>query len=612
MKRLSRVPARLTSTQRDYAKRTYAQLDTNGVALLQLPTGQGKTLVALKVIAEVLCHSLRPRPVVLVTPKMGRARQEQVLLEAFLGKRKSSVEDHEPWTRDASSVGGLARLHKGRAPRLGKVEWRSPQNLDKLPSGAIVVLDEIHRFPTFLKRQGNRAYELPIGRPCSPSKRKRFLLLSATPINPTRISEAEESGRADFDEEARCEDKKIRTGYLDLYRAMLGLSWLKTERKRELLRKLDAPEGAADLVTFAGVLLEVMKNLTPVPGPRKLATLGPKGKPAYQPAISPHKDECYAPSLKGLLGFHEGLPDEDDLHYYCAERMALAGATAKQSKQNETGSTGFLPLPKTFRGKGLFHHQPKALYVQETLRSLRVLEKNKMQIRRQLGGKVAALYDFLRHTWSERSGQKKWRVLIYCAHRGSVAALAAELKNRFAKDKIACSCETPSMPAYGKWGGRRVVWDTEGYSSGEDSPRRCEGEVITQFRRARDNLRCGAKPNTLHCPRGFVLVTSDRLSESIDLHDHCEVMIHFDLDWSPLRMMQRYGRLWRIDKVKNPDKPPKQPAVFHMVQPGSVDEEILWRLENRWARLRKLGLGLDTVALDYWLGKRIYGRADSK
>jgi hypothetical protein len=42
------------------------------------------------------------------------------------------------------------------------------------------------------------------------------------------------------------------------------------------------------------------------------------------------------------------------------------------------------------------------------------------------------------------------------------------------------------------------------------------------------------------------------------------------------------------------------------VQPGSVEEEILWRLEKRWKRLTALGLGLDTVRLEDALGVRIY------
>ena len=100
-----------------------------------------------------------------------------------------------------------------------------------------------------------------------------------------------------------------------------------------------------------------------------------------------------------------------------------------------------------------------------------------------------------------------------------------------------------------------------------------------------------------------MLVTSDRLSESIDLHNTCEIMIHFDLDWSPLRMIQRYGRLWRLEK---PKRKPKPPAVFHMIQPGSVDEEIFWRLQKRWESLKKLQLGLELVDLTHALGERIY------
>lgn len=67
---------RLYPEQNKYARQILRQIRENGVALLQLPTGQGKTLIALKVAAEELSHSRQPRPVVLVT----RKRQDSELL----------------------------------------------------------------------------------------------------------------------------------------------------------------------------------------------------------------------------------------------------------------------------------------------------------------------------------------------------------------------------------------------------------------------------------------------------------------------------------------------------------------------------------------------------
>ena len=44
-----------------------------------------------------------------------------------------------------------------------------------------------------------------------------------------------------------------------------------------------------------------------------------------------------------------------------------------------------------------------------------------------------------------------------------------------------------------------------------------------------------------------VLVTTDRLSEGVDLHRHCRHLVHYELDPSPLRVIQREGRVRRID-----------------------------------------------------------------
>ena len=43
-----------------------------------------------------------------------------------------------------------------------------------------------------------------------------------------------------------------------------------------------------------------------------------------------------------------------------------------------------------------------------------------------------------------------------------------------------------------------------------------------------------------------VLVTTDRLSEGVDLHRCCRHLIHYELDASPVRTLQRNGRIRRV------------------------------------------------------------------
>lgn len=96
-----------------------------------------------------------------------------------------------------------------------------------------------------------------------------------------------------------------------------------------------------------------------------------------------------------------------------------------------------------------------------------------------------------------------------------------------------------------------------------------------------------------------VLVTTDVNSESVDLHSRCRTLVHFELPWTPLRVMQRYGRLWRL----MPGGRQRTPRVFHIVHPGSVGEEILHRLRRRWGYLGVLGI--DFVDFETALGTRI-------
>jgi ERCC4-related helicase len=44
-----------------------------------------------------------------------------------------------------------------------------------------------------------------------------------------------------------------------------------------------------------------------------------------------------------------------------------------------------------------------------------------------------------------------------------------------------------------------------------------------------------------------VLVTTDKLSEGIDLHRYCRHLIHYELDPSPIRTVQRNGRIRRVN-----------------------------------------------------------------
>ena len=162
---------------------------------------------------------------------------------------------------------------------------------------------------------------------------------------------------------------------------------------------------------------------------------------------------------------------------------------------------------------------------------------------------------------------------------------------------------------YHRHGQHRLVWDTESYSK----TKQAEGQRTFSTARAERPLVGLFNKSLKRDMRGLVLVSSDRLSESVDLHSACNVLIHFDLDWSPLRLIQRVGRLWRIGAYGQPDitvrnknskrpTPPRLPAVFHLRYPCSTDDEIHSRLKRRWERLASLQIGLDILSYQDCVG----------
>jgi superfamily II DNA or RNA helicase len=82
----------------------------------------------------------------------------------------------------------------------------------------------------------------------------------------------------------------------------------------------------------------------------------------------------------------------------------------------------------------------------------------------------------------------------------------------------------------------------------------------------------------------YILIATDKMSESIDLHKACRTVVHYELPWSPLRLLQRVGRLTRYNNGIFDST-----YVYHIIIPGSVEEEKVNRLMRRTALLAKEG-----------------------
>ena len=83
----------------------------------------------------------------------------------------------------------------------------------------------------------------------------------------------------------------------------------------------------------------------------------------------------------------------------------------------------------------------------------------------------------------------------------------------------------------------------------------------------------------------YILIATDKMSESIDLHGACNTIIHYELPWSPLRLLQRMGRLTRKHRRGNFN----ETYVYHVIIPGSVEEERINRLIRRTSLLADEG-----------------------
>jgi ERCC4-related helicase len=76
-----------------------------------------------------------------------------------------------------------------------------------------------------------------------------------------------------------------------------------------------------------------------------------------------------------------------------------------------------------------------------------------------------------------------------------------------------------------------------------------------------------------------VLVATDRMSEGIDLHRYCRHLIHYELDPSPIRTIQRNGRIRRVGSWASVTGQPIRYA--YPMFPGTRDEKAVEVMRQR-------------------------------
>ena len=76
-----------------------------------------------------------------------------------------------------------------------------------------------------------------------------------------------------------------------------------------------------------------------------------------------------------------------------------------------------------------------------------------------------------------------------------------------------------------------------------------------------------------------VLVATDRMSEGVDLHRYCRHLIHYELDPSPVRTIQRNGRVRRVDSWAARTK--QQVEYAYPAFGGTRDEKAVGIMQQR-------------------------------
>jgi len=127
------------------------------------------------------------------------------------------------------------------------------------------------------------------------------------------------------------------------------------------------------------------------------------------------------------------------------------------------------------------------------------------------------------------------------------------------------------------------------------------------FRSRLEELPCGSQPTTVigicEPPKGSpphlffryepdtllmifnspfgpdVLVTTDRLSEGMDMHGYCRHLVHYELDPSPLRAIQRNGRIRRINSWAARTR--QQIEIAYPFFAGTLDERLVRIVQSR-------------------------------
>ncbi len=504
-------------------------------AILQLPTGQGKSRVSVTVFKRLQVElGLK---LLLVTPSrryLSRGWNQALGLEDddqwatgrprnLFGARKANV--------CRISLNQLsAFLMRGKHATEEWQQWLKRRR-------AFVVMDEFHHNRALRSRFADALesgdYALPSWmriRPGRPARGPLWLLLSATPYNPVNLDFQLDSTGADRRAEPDADEAREKLVLVREVQETLAFA-ARLGGVRDASASIAAyTRGLHELLVDGRGVTTESRIKPPLPiVPIDVAALRPRRIPSLSVRV---------PSLS-VEGVRTAVHQVRHVH----SRLGASATPAVAASMIER-----LVLSGVRKGRGGLEGQD---YGVRTVRAVSTAQLT----RKEVTPKLAALGGLARSLRND--GEK---LLVFCTHRAAAERVRRHLVG------------LPNVEP----GDVLVATSASKHSDARDF--------------AEKFCREGAP---------YILVATEAFSESVDLHTHCRHLAHFELPWSPLRVLQRFGRLWRLrESGKSP-----APVAVHFVHPGSVEEEILNRLKRRWRYLEALGLGY--LDLEAAIGRRL-------
>jgi hypothetical protein len=524
------------------------------IFLVCLPPGMGKTRLVLKEgilkrvpLNQKAWNNCLKRTVILI-PNDGFARQawlRELLLLAAEGRHP--LVDHSENEIRAKKIQGLSNILKASGLiqptffTFGKLSNHRRHSLKchgRWKCHYLVVDEWHHIWPKVGKHceeylNGGKAKPWYIG---GRNIAKKIFFVSATPVNPTL--EQEEENEDPYDDGEFAEKVKEAIG-----------------RTRKIIQGFVGKRGNIKGTKFFEIIDKL--GVRKWPSKRRLKSriswVVPKqanGDFEYfrEQMLKSAEMQAIKTFLDQKLGYEEEYARMVGLvrTRYDRARKEYSLLRTKKGKRNCFGfpySTLYFPQKGKTRNalKWLFDENTSIKRLINSLLSAGILEKH--------NGKLTL-------------SKNKKKVLIFCTHRGVALGLTRTLR-WFLKNEAKklsdhfqqCLEEVDNIPP--------IAYDGESWRVSRDYTEK----LINGFNGKRTNP--------------VILIATDKLSESIDLHRSCKLLIHYELPWSPLRLFQRIGRLTRLKAWGKKTIFNTGVFVGHIIIPGSVAEERVNRVIRR-------------------------------